>query len=33
MFIRESVTINKTTKTKYVTHKLVESYRIEDKVR
>ena len=29
MFIREYVTNNKTTKTKYITHRLVESYRTE----
>ena len=30
MFIRECVTTNKTTKTKYVTHRLVEAYRVTE---
>ena len=30
MFIRESFTINKKTKTKYVTHRLIESYRADN---
>ena len=30
MYIRECVTTNKVTKTKYVTHRLVEAYRVTE---
>jgi len=30
MYIRECITTNKATKTKYVTHRLVEAYRVTE---